>query len=172
MTIQRQTWLEYDRVLTARAATLIRGPLVRGLATFLAHSGDTPVWLLLGAALWRFGAAGWLEAGRRIVLVTTLAWVVSTVLKPFFRRPRPEGERGHFYLKIDRLSFPSGHAVRVGGLLTVLSGLLPFWGAAGFIAWGLLVCLSRVALGLHYAGDVSVGILIGAGVGGVLLLVL
>ncbi|HOT92419.1 MAG TPA: phosphatase PAP2 family protein [Anaerolineae bacterium] len=172
MTIRGQSWLERDRALTAQAATLIRGPLARWLATLLAHSGDTPVWLLLGAALWRFGAEGWARAGERIVLVTSLAWMVSTVLKPFFRRPRPEGERGHFYLKIDRHSFPSGHAVRVGGLLAVLSGLLPLWSAAGFIAWGLLVCLSRVALGLHYAGDVTIGLLIGIGVGLALLAVL
>ena len=103
--------------------------------------------------------------------VTALTWI-STVLKAFFQRPRPEGEQGLFYLNIDQHSFPSGHAVRVGGLTSVLIGLLPSWGAAGLIVWGILVCISRVALGLHYAGDVVAGALIGLGAGLALLAVL
>jgi len=172
MTSRRQRWLERDHALTAQAAPLLRGPVSRGIATVLAHSGDSLVWIFLGALLWRFGIDGWAKAGERIVLITALTWVISTVLKAFFRRPRPEGEQGLFYLNIDQHSFPSGHAVRMGGLLIGLTGLLPFWGAAGLIVWGLLVCVSRVALGLHYAGDVVVGVLIGAGVGATLLAVL
>ncbi len=172
MTSHWHRWLERDHALTAQAATLLRGAVSRWGATLLAHSGDSLVWIFLGALLWRLGIDGWARAGERIVLVTALTWVVSTVLKAFFRRPRPEGEQGLFYLNIDQHSFPSGHAVRIGGLLVVLSGLLPLWGAAGLIVWGLLVCLSRVALGLHYAGDVVAGLLIGAGVGGALLAML
>jgi undecaprenyl-diphosphatase len=172
MTSRWQSWLERDHKLTAQAATLIRGPVSRWIATVLAHSGDSLVWIFLGVLLWRFGIDGWAKAGERIVLITALTWVASTVLKAFFRRPRPEGEQGLFYLNIDQHSFPSGHAVRIGGLLLMLTGLLPFWGAAVLIVWGLLVCLSRVALGLHYTGDVVVGLLIGVGVGVVLLVVL
>lgn len=171
MTSRWQQWLERDHTLTAQAATLLRGPVSRGIATLLAHSGDSLVWIFLGALLWRLGLDAWARAGERIVLITALTWVVSTVLKAFFRRPRPEGEQGLFYLNIDQHSFPSGHAVRIGGLLVVLTGLLPFWGAAGLIVWGLLVCLSRVALGLHYAGDMAAGLIVGAGVGVAMLVV-
>lgn len=172
MTSHWQPWLERDHALTAQAATLIRGPLSRWSATILAHSGDSLVWVFVGVLLWRFGIDVWAKAGERIVLITALTWVVSTALKAFFQRPRPEGEQGLFYLNIDQHSFPSGHAVRVGGLLLVLTGLLPFWGAVGLIVWGLLVCLSRVALGLHYLGDVVVGLLVGVGAGIVLLAIL
>lgn len=165
----RQSWLERDHALTARAMTLVRGPFTRVLATGLAHSGDSLVWLALGVVLWRFGIGGWARAGERILLVTALTWVVSTVLKVFIQRPRPPGEQGLFYLKIDQHSFPSGHAVRIGGLWVALAGLLPLWGLAALLLWGLCVGLSRVVLGLHYAGDVIAGWLIGAGIGLALL---
>jgi len=169
MNIHWESWLERDHALTARAATLIRSPFTRALATGLAHSGDSLVWVFVGVLLWRFGIDGWARAGERILLVTALTWVVSTVLKYFIQRPRPPGEQGLFYLKIDQHSFPSGHAVRIGGLWVVLAGLLPLWGMALLLLWGLCVGLSRVALGVHYASDVVGGWLIGAGVGLALL---
>jgi undecaprenyl-diphosphatase len=168
----QHTWLKRDHALTARAMTLVHSPFARTLATGVAHSGDSLVWVLLGILLWRFGLDAWATAGERILLVTALTWVASTVLKYFVRRPRPEGEQGLFYLNIDQHSFPSGHAVRVGGLWVVLASLLPFWGAVIFLLWGLCVGLSRVALGLHYASDVAAGWLIGAGVGLALLVFL
>lgn len=172
MNHHRPTWLARDHALTARATTLICGPFTRALATGLAHSGDSLVWLFLGVVLWRFGIDGWARAGERILLVTAVTWVVSTVLKYFIQRPRPPGEQGLFYLKIDQHSFPSGHAVRIGGLWVVLASLLPVWGMAALLLWGVGVGLSRVALGLHYASDVLAGWLIGAGVGLALLVVL
>lgn len=165
MNVRWQSWLECDYALTARAMMWIRDPFVRALATGLAHSGDSLVWLALGVVLWRFGVAGWARAGERILLVTAITWVVSTVLKYFIQRPRPPGEQGLFYLKIDQHSFPSGHAVRIGGLWVALASVLPLWGTAILLLWGLCVGLSRVALGLHYASDVIAGWLIGAGAG-------
>ena len=169
MNARRQIWLERDHALTACATTLIRGPFTRALATGLAHSGDSLAWVFLGVALWRFGIDGWARAGERILLVTAVTWVVSTVLKYFIQRPRPPGEQGFFYLKIDQHAFPSGHAVRTGGLWVVLAGLLPLWGMLILLLWGLCVGLSRVALGLHYASDAAAGWLIGAGAGLALL---
>ena len=167
-----QRWFERDHVLTAKATKLLPGPVSRGAAAVLAHSGDSIVWLFIGVLLWRFGVRTWAVAGERIVLITALTWIVSTVLKAFFQRPRPEGEQKLFYLNIDQHSLPSGHATRIGGLITVLPGLLPLWGTIGLILWGVLVCVSRVALGLHYVGDVVIGLLVGAGTGIVLLMIL
>lgn len=163
MSTRWQSWLERDHALTARAATLIHGPFARALATGLAHSGDSLVWFFVGVLLWRFGIDGWARAGERVLLVTAVTWVVSTALKYFIQRPRPPGEQGLFYLKIDQHSFPSGHAVRTGGLWVALAGLLPLWGVALLLLWGLGVGLSRVALNLHYASDVLGGWLIGVG---------
>lgn len=167
-----QRWLERDHMLTAKAAKLLPGPAVRGAATVLAHSGDSIVWLFIGVLLWRFGVKMWAVAGERIVLTTALTWIVSTILKALFQRPRPEGEQGLFYLNIDQHSLPSGHATRIGGLIVVLTGLLPVWEGVGLTLWGVLVCTSRVALGVHYVGDVVTGLIVGAGTGLILLLLL
>ena len=169
MNVSWQTWLERDHALTARVMTLVRGPFTRALVTGVAHSGDSLVWVFLGVLLWRFGIGNWARAGEHILLITAITWVLSTVLKFFIQRPRPEGEQGLFYLKIDQHSFPSGHAVRTGGLCVVLAGLLPLWGTLVLLLWGVSVGLSRVALGLHYASDVLAGWFIGAGAGLALL---
>jgi len=167
-----QRWLERDHNLTAKAAKLLPGSVARVVASILAHSGDSLVWLFIGVLLWRFGIGARAIAGERIVLITALTWIVSTVLKYVIQRPRPEGDGGRFYLKADQHSLPSGHATRIGGIVVVLAGLLPVWGVLGLVAWGLLVCVSRVALSLHYAGDVLVGFLAGAGVGVALMLLI
>ncbi len=162
-------WLEMDAAWTAKAGHWVQAKPARGLAAVVAHSGDSPLWLFGGVLLWRFGFDIIANAGERIVLITALTWVLSTVLKYFVQRPRPAAVGGLFYLKLDAHSFPSGHATRVGGLWIVLWGLLPLSGAVALGLWGLSVCLSRVALGLHYVGDVLGGLLVGMLSGGLLL---
>lgn len=172
MTAPWEVWIERDRALTAGAKTLLSSRVVRGAATLLAHSGDSLAWILLGLVLWRLGAGPGARAGVRILLTTVLTALITALLKRGVRRPRPTGEKSHFYLRIDEHSFPSGHAVRVGGLWVVLLGLLPLWGTAVLLLWGLSVVVSRVVLGLHYVSDVAVGLPIGAGAGLALLMVL
>ena len=168
----REVWLERDEALTAGATVLVSSPPARCAATLLAHSGDSMVWILLGVVLWRFGTGRWAQAGERILLTTGLTVVISTLLKTCVQRPRPTGKKGLFYLKIDQHSFPSGHAVRIGGLWVVLPGLLPLWGTAALLLWGLSVVLSRVALGLHYVSDVAAGLPIGAAAGLAVLMII
>ena len=168
----REIWLERDGALSAGATTWVSTPLARCAATVLAHSGDSLVWVLLGVVLWWLGAGRWAQAGERILLNTGLTLLISTLLKYWVQRPRPTGEKRSFYLRIDQHSFPSGHAVRIGGLWVVLPGLLPLWGTVTLVLWGVSVVLSRVALGLHYVSDVAAGLPIGAVAGLAVLMVL
>jgi membrane-associated phospholipid phosphatase len=163
-----QRILEIDTAWTERAAHLVNLRVVRWTATVLAHSGDSILWLAAGVLMWRFGSGLWARVGERIVIITAIGWLCTTLLKLFIQRPRPEGEQKLFYLDIDANSFPSGHAVRVGGLVVALSTLLPVWGALLLALWALSVCASRFVLGLHYVSDVTAGFLIGA-VAGMLL---
>lgn len=162
-------WLDLDTALTAKAGHWVQAQPARWLAGALAHSGDSYLWLFAGVLIWRFGLDVMAHAGERIVLITAVTWVVSTILKNFVQRPRPEGDGGAFYLKLDAHSFPSGHATRVGGLWFVLWALLSPGGRGTLIVWGLGVCVSRVALGLHYAGDMLGGVLVGLVTGALLL---
>ena len=149
-----------DAALSRRALRLVRRQPWRGLATALAHTGDSLVWLAGGLGLWWYGGA-LAVVGVRIVLTVLLTGAVSSTLKLLIRRRRPSEEPRGFFLRYDRHGFPSGHATRVGGLMVALGVLLPPWGAALLAVWGVAVCASRVALGLHFAGDIGGGLLIG-----------
>ncbi|MDY7041399.1 MAG: phosphatase PAP2 family protein [Chloroflexota bacterium] len=149
------TW---DRELSARLTLPTEAVLLRRVATLGAHLGDSWLWLAASSVAWMVGDA----AVRRLVLVVGLAVVfavgVTMLLKILVRRRRPQ-ERGGFYSQgtADRYSFPSGHAARVASIAVTL-GLSSPLAAAIFYPWAVFVALCRVLLGLHYLGDILVGL--------------
>lgn len=98
------------------------------------------------AASWRAGAA---------LLISHL---VIQVLKRLVGRERPsEAVPGRSVIaNPDRFSFPSGHSA--SSLAIALSYAVAFPGlTVPLVALGMLVGWSRVALGVHYPGDVLAG---------------
>jgi undecaprenyl-diphosphatase len=91
------------------------------------------------------------------------------VIKFTIRRQRPEGEWGAIYRSTDPHSFPSGHAARAVMLAVVAMGTGPAWFAALLVVWAPLVCLARVAMGVHYLSDILAGMLLGLVLGGITL---
>lgn len=94
----------------------------------------------------------------------------SGFMKPFFERPRPchEPELSHLihttYNKCGgRFGFASSHAANVFALSTFLwLDLRSFYRWIGWLfAWALLVSYSRVYLGVHYPGDITIGAMVG-----------
>ena len=84
------------------------------------------------------------------------------LLKYIFKRERP-----YLYHDVtaiisppDKFSFPSGHSASATLLTLIIiqqtSILAPY-----FIVWMLIIFLSRVGLGLHYASDILFGIALG-----------
>ena len=115
------------------------------------------------------GVAGYLLMIRKyhamwFVLVATLGGLtVSTVLKEFFNRPRPDVDH---YSHVYTSSFPSGHsmmsAVVYLTLGSLLTRLVPHRHLKIYIILVALVvtCLvgvSRVYMGVHYPTDVLAG---------------
>jgi len=101
-----------------------------------------------------------------------LGSLVSTLAKPLFDRPRPPfGDAGISAIGAlpSSASFPSGHATTAFAAATALALLRP---RLRLLALGVATCvaLSRVYLGMHYAGDVTAGALLGAGIGAALVL--
>lgn len=105
-----------------------------------------------------------------ILLVTLNDQVSSSLIRPFISRLRPsnllnpistyihvvDGYRGGSY------GFPSAHAANCFGTAvfvfyvfrrSVLSKV--------FAAWAILMCYSRVYLGVHYVGDILAGCIVG-----------
>ncbi|MBX3051401.1 MAG: phosphatase PAP2 family protein [Caldilineaceae bacterium] len=142
-----------------------RNPLF-WLANVGAHLGDSLLWAGITALLWRKAGddparkrllSGWMAAFAGAVFVTL-------AIKRVFRRPRPGTGQMLYGPGADQHSFPSGHGARVGVILVWAEAL---WPGAGWLAplIGLWIGWARVAMGIHYAGDVLAGVALGWGVG-------
>ncbi len=107
---------------------------------------------------------GWRRGALLIVITLSGAGLLNTLLKQTFARSRPEAFFD-YPLPLSQ-SFPSGHAIFAasvfGGLAVLLTDRISstwlqvlVWAAA--LALILLVGVSRVYLGVHYASDVLAG---------------
>lgn len=135
--------------------------LLRIMAAFFAHSGDSWFWLAVLFIIWLFshGETHTLAAlfAGAIVLQAGLVLAIKFTIK----RSRPEGDWGAIYRKTDPNSFPSGHAVRAIMLAAMAWGLELYPLNWILIIWAPLVSIARVSLGVHYLSDVVVGWLLG-----------
>ncbi|MBI2324381.1 MAG: phosphatase PAP2 family protein, partial [Chloroflexi bacterium] len=131
---------------------------------------------IVGGIWWVFGLAG-LRArgiGRRgwaIVLTIALglapAWIVADLLKVVFQRPRPFTVIPGADVLIampTTFSFPSGDTAGAFGAAVALGHALPRlrWPA---ILIASAVALARIAIGVHYPGDIAAGAAIGIAFG-------
>lgn len=162
-------WMAYARRLSDQTTTDTHPSPLRVLTSVVAHSGDSLVWLLIGGVLWAQRDAT-RTLGTRIWLTVLVTAVLSFSLKQLFRRQRPASSAPDLYAAFDRYSFPSGHAVRVGTLTVVLGATLPVSGTVALALWSLVVCVSRIALRVHFTRDVGFGLLLGWIIGALLLI--
>ena len=120
------------------------------------------------AVLIFFGLLRWKRAATWLAITIAGALLLNITLKWAFHRPRPEpwyGVAPHSY------SFPSGHALMSFCFYGVLAGLvadrlrsrtlrLLCWSVATALI--VLIGISRIYLGVHYASDVLAGYLTAA----------
>ena len=163
--------LALDVRLSKKIRVAERPGLLRTIAAFFAHSGDSWFWWAGLALLGWLGNPFWRVWGLTVLISIICLAVIVLAIKFTIRRRRPEGEWGAIYRRTDPHSFPSGHAARAIMIAVLAVGLGPGWLAIILVIWALLVVLARVAMGLHYVSDVLAGSLLGAISGGIALLI-
>jgi len=103
-------------------------------------------------------------------LFTTVAFsgLLTLLFKQVFARTRPEFIEGlsiwqtsHFADAYAFASFPSGHSTTAGAMAVGLGLLFPrfFW---FFVLAGIVIAISRPAIGVHFPSDAIAGFLFGA----------
>jgi undecaprenyl-diphosphatase len=167
---RRPRWLlDAERVDLAVYAAIAATPtpaLDRGM-TALSRAADRSVlWMASAGALAVVrGARGRQAAGAGLASIAVASGAVNLVVKPVFRRRRPDRiAHGVPLARQVRMptsrSLPSGHAASAFAFATGAGHVLSVEGAA-LRALAALVAYSRVHTGVHFPGDVVVGALLG-----------
>lgn len=139
---------------------------------------DIPIWIplyvtILYTIFKSHGSKGIWTALALIVVIIFCDQISSSILKPFFERPRPsrepalEGILHHVNnYRGGKFGFVSSHAANSFGL-AIFSSLLfkNRWYSLFIMSWALVNSYSRIYLGVHYPGDVLSGAALGILVG-------
>ncbi len=91
-------------------------------------------------------------------LVMIVAYFSSEFFKIIIQRPRPEGIL--LIAEQQDYSFPSAHASTAGAWANTMSKFYKKY-AKAFWLFSLLVCFSRIYVGVHYPSDVIAGLIWG-----------
>jgi membrane-associated phospholipid phosphatase len=157
----------WDARLHAFIGRLPMTPADRWLLRLSTHADHGRLWLVLGVLL--AAKKGHLRRGavRGIGSLGVSSLLVNVVLKRIFGRVRPDLENLQAHRRLRRepgsLSFPSGHSSSAAAFVTGLAMESPLAGAA-LAPVALGVGYSRVHVGVHYPGDVVVGLAVGGAV--------
>lgn len=153
--------LNTDARLSEKMRIAEKPGILRTVAAFLAHSGDSWFWAAGLILLWALGETFWKHWAAVIFGGIAALAAIVLIIKFSVKRQRPEGEWGLLYRSTDPHSFPSGHAARAFLIGTLSIFLGPAWLAVLLVIWAPLVSLARVAMGVHYVSDITAGALLG-----------
>jgi membrane-associated phospholipid phosphatase len=152
-----------------RRITGSQSPLLdRGLPALSRMANHSQLWWLIAACLATWGGRfGKRAAIRGLGSIAATSTLVSRVLKPAFRRPRPALQDIPLARQLTRrprtASFPSGHAASAFAFAVGASCEVPAL-APPLALLAAAVGYSRVYSGVHYPVDILVGGGVGAGV--------
>lgn len=152
----------FDESINEAIRTSLPGAVVSALEV-ITHLGDGVTLIVFATLLYWFGAEERRRSRALVIAIGIGALAISAGLKGIFLRPRPElafapaGYPGY--------SFPSAHALGAAAFYGALAAVADtgtrrtrYVVAGAVIA---LVALSRVVMGVHYVGDVVVGVALG-----------
>lgn len=160
-----QTLLQADARWSARLRVAEQPGLLRQMAAFVAHSGDSWFWGIGLGLAWLLGDQNLKNWSLHLFGTIIVTAIFVLCIKLIVRRQRPAGEWGAIYRNTDPHSFPSGHAARAILLAVMVLGMGPMWLAVVLVLWAPLVALARVSMGVHYLSDVFAGGFLGMIIG-------
>ncbi len=148
-------------------------------------SGETSwfpfYFLLILLLIYYYQKKSWLLIPLIFVMVFCTDQLASTVIRSMEIRLRPSHIPGienllHYVnnYRGGQIGFISAHACNVSGLtiyLTMITRKRIKWLPYLLFAWAILVCYSRIYLGVHFPGDVIVGIILGGSTGWIFKLI-
>jgi membrane-associated phospholipid phosphatase len=168
MTLQEVS-RELSRLDTAVYAAIARTrtqALDRGFGRLSGAADFSKLWLGSASALAVFGGKQDRRAAvNGIASLALTSAVVNAVLKPIWRRRRPDRvKQGVPFARWVRMpkshSFPSGHAASGFAFASGVASEAPVPGGL-LLVLAMLVAYSRVHTGVHYPSDVVAGAVIG-----------
>lgn len=155
---------------------LVNGDYPRWVDDIMIILSDRYVWLPLYALLavcvirkfgWRYGLVMLAVCGAAVGLTD---WTCAKGIRPYVGRLRPlhpDSPISQLLKNINGVprsfSFPSCHAANTIALATFMSLLFRNRLATiGLSLWAVIICVSRIYMGVHYPSDILGGALIGA----------
>lgn len=149
---------------------IIKGKSSASLTNFFEKSTFLGDWKFIFASAFVLAAIFFQKNKEKfsyfIVYSTLGAGILNQIFKFFFHRPRPE----FGIIPVSGLSFPSGHATLAaafyGGLIYIIAkskikAPLKIILSAVLFSLILIIGVSRIYLGVHYASDILGGYLVG-----------
>lgn len=140
---------------------------LNSLFIVIAEYGREYFWIPVIVLLWIFGKEREKKAALVITLVFIVLVVIGLTLNTIYYRARPSLTLSNVILLIPPgtdSSFPSGHALITMGGATVALLMLRKRYSVPLLIEALLVCYSRIYVGVHYPMDVLGGAFLGAGI--------
>lgn len=130
-----------------------------------------PLYLVLTYLLFkRFKVEGWFVLAAAGLSILLADQITSGFMKPFFARLRPSQEPGLVGLihlvdgyKGGLYGFASSHAANTFAISFLIWRVFKDtsrWAALLFL-WALVMSYTRIYLGVHYPGDIIVGVFVG-----------
>jgi len=170
MAVTRTVWgyIEQRELRFMRRVNRWHAPRpVRISMVVMSRLGDGLLWYALALFVLIFGGQRGLHAFLTGGTAAVVAIVLFRQIKRVSRRSRPCHLEPHCWASVvppDQFSFPSGHAMTSFAIAISVGHFYPDF-LQLLLLCALTVAISRIVLGMHFLTDVTVGALMGIGLG-------
>lgn len=148
----------------------LRGPGLNTLVELITYIGNWQSIVVICLLLLAFDKTR-KTYGIPVTAVAILSTVLNKIAKVLVARPRPDAV--NMLIEQDGFSFPSGHTTTAIAVFCLIAYIVykqvenrkvAYASMFGLVLLGILISLSRVYLGVHYASDVFAGACLGIAV--------